>query len=131
MKKISSYETKLISKKDNIKWFNTKIKNIFAQKISSKFRFYDSNYNIALIKKIYEQNDEEKVIKILEKTIREMWLVYINDDPDNDFPGFNTLKCDIDKFRNLGETEDYINLYINTCINFEDILDNIKPRKRD
>ena len=131
IKKVSSYETKLISRKDNIKWLNTKIKNIFAKELSSKYNFYDSNYNINLIKKIYEKKEEEKVIKILEKSIREMWLIYINDDADNEFPGFNTLKYDVDKLRYLEESEEYINNYINISINFENIIANIKPRKRD
>ena len=50
IQKISSYETKSISKFDNIKWLNSKIRDIFSQKVSTKFVYYESNYNNELIK---------------------------------------------------------------------------------
>lgn len=130
IQKISSVDTKSISKLDNIKWFNSKIKSIFSQKISSKFVCYESNYNNKLIQKIYEQNEEKQVIKILEKTIREMWLIYINDDKNNEFPGFNTIKDDINKFKEMKEPEEYIQLYISISKNFINIFNGIKPRKK-
>ena len=71
-KRIFSHETKCISREDNIKWLNSKIKNIFSQRITSKFVVYDSNYNKNIIKMIYEKNEEKMVIKIFEKTVREM-----------------------------------------------------------
>ena len=36
LKKLSCYDTKLISKKDNINWLNSSVKSIFSQKISNK-----------------------------------------------------------------------------------------------
>ena len=71
IKRIFSHETKCISREDNIKWLNSKIKNIFSQRITSKFVVYDKN----IIKMIYEKNEEKMVIKIFEKTVREMWLI--------------------------------------------------------
>ncbi len=130
IKRISSHETKSISREDNIKWFNSKIKNIFSQRITSKFVVFDSNYNKNIIKMIYEKNEEKMVIKIFEKTVREMWLIYINDDKDNSYPGFNTIKSDINKFKELGESEEYIQVYIDICKNFENIFNRIKSRKK-
>lgn len=48
-----------------------KIKEIFSQKISSKFVSYEPTYNNKLIQNVYEKHEELKVIKILEKTVRE------------------------------------------------------------
>ena len=70
------------------------------------------------------------MIEILEKTVKEMWIVYINDDQNNDFPGFNTIKYDILKFKQLNEPDDYIQLYIYISNNFENIFNKIKPRKK-
>ena len=83
-----------------------------------------------MIQKIYEKNEEKQVIKILEKTIKEMWLIYINDDKDNEFPGFNTMKDDINKFKEMNEPEEYIQIYISICRNFINIFNRIKPRKK-
>jgi len=130
LQKICACDTKSISKYDNLKWLNSKIKDIFSQKVSSKFVCYESNYNDNLIKKIYEKKEEKRVIEILEKTVKEMWIIYISDDKNNEFPGFNTIKYDIKKFRELNESDEYINLYIDISNNFEKIFHKIKPRKK-
>ena len=57
-----------------------------------------------------------------------MWIVYITDDQNNNFPGFNTIKYDIIKFKQLNEPDDYIKLYIYITNNFENIFNKIKPR---
>ena len=128
LKKLSCYDTKLISKKDNINWLNSSVKNIFSQKISNKISCFESDYNKELINTIYKDKKEIKVINILNKTIREMWLVYINDEDDESFKGLTKLKDDIIKLRENGETEDYINLFINIAHNFEEIINKITSR---
>ena len=59
-----------------------------------------------------------------------MWIVYINDDKNNEFIGFDTLKQDIKKLRELGETEEYIKHFIYIANNYEDIFNNIIPRRK-
>ena len=120
IKKIRSDNIKVISKNENIAWLNSTIKNIFSQKVSSKISTVHSDYNKKLIHKIYEEKKETKVINILDKTIREMWLIYINNN-DESYPGFTKLKDDIIKLKDLGENEYYINLYIQIAQKFEDI----------
>ena len=127
IKKIQSDNIKLISKSENIAWLNSTIKNIFSQKISSRISTFHSDYNKKLIHKIYEEKKEMKVIDILDKTIREMWLIYINDN-DESYPGFTKLKEDTIKLKDLGENEYYINLYIQIAQKFEDIYNCISPR---
>ncbi len=126
IKKIQSDNIKLISKSENIAWLNSTIKNIFSQKVSSKISTVHSDYNKKLIHKIYEEKKEKK--DILDKTIREMWLIYINNN-DESYPGFTKLKDDIIKLKNLGENECYINLYIQIAQKFEEIYNCIIPRK--
>ena len=98
LKRLSSYNVKLMSKRDNIIWLNSSVKYIFSQKISSKISSFNSNYNKIII-----------VIDILNKTVREMWLIYINDN-DESYTGFTKLKDDIIKLKNIGETEYYITI---------------------
>ena len=128
LKKISSFNTKSSSKKDNITWFNSKIKDIFSARLTTKIVSFDSDYNKKLINKIYQEGKEKKVIYILDKTIKELWIAYINDDKNKDFIGFETIKYDIKKLREMGENESYIKHYINIANNFEIIFNNINPR---
>ena len=119
-----------IEKEENIKWLNSKIKDIFSQKLTNKFITCDLDYNEKLIKKIYEEGIEKKAIKNLDKTIKEYWNIYIKDDKDIDFTGFETIKDDIVKFRKSGETEEYIAKYIEIAHKYEKIFKDIVPRKK-
>ena len=41
-----------------------------------------------------------------------MWLVYVNDDKENNFKRFHTLKDEIKEFRKKAQEEKYIENYI-------------------
>ena len=128
LQRISSFNSKSISKQDNIKWFYSKIKDVFSENLK-KFFCYDLDYNKKLINKVIQEGKEKNTIYILNKTIKEMWFAYINDDKNNDFKGFETIKHDIKKLRKIGETEAYIDLYIQIANDFENIFNEINPRK--
>ena len=128
LKKISSVQTKLISKKEKLLWLNSQIKDIFSQNLTTKIVSFDKDYNIKLIDKLYKEGKEEKVINILNKTIKDLWRAYINDDANQNFRGFETLKNDIDKLKKIGESEKYMELYVNVAKKFEDIFNEINPR---
>lgn len=51
-----------------------------------------------IIKRILDKKDEIKVIKVLEKTIKEMWL-FINLMINNELPGLKAIKYDIKKYK--------------------------------
>ena len=127
LQRISSFNSKSSSKKDNIKWFYSKIKDVFSENLK-KFICFDLDYNKKLINKVIQEGKEKNTIYILNKTIKEMWFAYINDDKNNNFIGFDTIKQDIIKLRQLGETETYINLYIKIANDFENIFNEITPR---
>ena len=98
--------------------------------MTNKFITCDLDYNEKLIKQIYEEGIEKKAIKNLDKTIKEYWNIYIKDDKDIDFTGFETIKDDIAKFRKSGETEEYIAKYIEIAHKYEEIFNDIVPRKK-
>ena len=128
LKKISSIHTKTISKHDNILWLKSTIRDIFSQNLTTKIVSFDKDYNIKLIKRIYREGKEKNVINILNRTVKEFWQAYINNDINNNFIGFETLKNDIIKLRNLGEHEKYIELFTNVAKQFEEIYNEISPR---
>ena len=130
IKNISYLNYNLISKDNNLIWFNTKIKDIFSQNISCRFTNFESNHNKNLINRIYKKREEKKVINIMEKTIKDMWILYIKETKDNNYLGFKTLKDDINDFKKNGETEEFIKKYKNVSIEFEKIFNSIKTRKK-
>lgn len=65
----------------------------------------------------------------MEKTIKDMWILYIKETKDNNYLGFKTLKDDINDFKKNGETEEFIKKYKNISIEFEKIFNSIKTRK--
>ena len=127
LQRISSFNSKSISKKDNIRWLNSKIKDVYSEHLK-KFICFDLDHNKKLINKVIQEGKEKKIIYILNKTINEMWFAYINDDKTNEFKGFETIKHDIKKLRKIGETEAYIDLYIKIANDFENIFNEITPR---
>ena len=130
IKKTNSIFVKSINKEDNLKWLDTKLKDTFSQQISTKLSNFDMDYNKKLLERIYEKNEEKNVIKILQKTIKDMLFIYINNDPENEYPGFKTLKDDIKKFNDLGETEAYIEMYDLVAKSFEMIFSTMTGRKK-
>lgn len=74
-----------------------------------------------------KKKKELKVIDILNKTVREMWSIYINDN-DESYAGFTKLKNDIVLLKNIGEKEYYISLYIHIAIKFEKIINKIMQK---
>ena len=103
---------------------NSSVKYIFSKKISSKISSFNSHYNKKIINKIYEEQKKLKVIDILNKTVRELWLIYINENYES-YTGFTKLKDDIIKLKNIGETEYYITFYIQIAKKFEEIIKKI------
>lgn len=129
LQKLSSKFIKCISKKDNLKWLNTKLSILFSQNISTKNVRYDSDYNKNIIRSVYDKGKETDVINILNKTVKEMWIAYINNDKTN-YIGLSTLNDDIEKFKKKGETDEYINKYEDVAREFEVIFRNINQREK-
>ena len=66
-----------LNKKKNEQLFKMKMADILRQeKISSKYSKYDQYYNRKIIDEIYEENKEKNVIKILELTFEELFIIF-------------------------------------------------------
>ena len=130
LQKISSKFIKSISKEDNIKWLNSKLSDVFSQNLSTKIVRYNSNHNKKVINSVLEKGTDKNVIFILNHTVRDMWIIYINNDINHKYTGFSTLKDDIKKFEISNQPPNYIEKYKKVAIEFEEIFNKIKERKR-
>ena len=140
IRRILPTESRKIKKEENIKFFNSKLKEIFATPISTKYSKYGSDYNIRKIEEIYRENKAKNVINILEKQISEMYYIYSN---DIKIDGFETLEDDL---RNLEfelreeeieitpekekEIKSYLDKYKYIAKNLMQIFNNKKSRNR-
>ena len=86
LKKVSHSFIAKLNKKNTERILNMKISDIFyEQEISPKYRINMKNYNKNLIDKIYEEKKERNVIKILELTFEELFIIFrrkLNDSED-------------------------------------------------
>ena len=130
LQKISCKSIYSISKNDNINWLKKKLKDLFSQNVSTKLVRYEKNYNEKIIKFVYDKKKEKDVINILDKSVKEMWKIYINND-NNTFSGFKTLKDDIETMKKNGESNEFINKYEKVSREFESIFINIRERRKN
>ena len=130
LQKISSKFVKSISKQDNIKWLNSKLSVVFSQNLSTKIVRYKSDHNEKVINSVLKKGTDINAIFILNHTVKDMWIIYINDDINNNYTGFSTLKDDIEEFKKSNQPLDYIEKYKKVAIEFEEIYNKIKERKR-
>ena len=75
--KIKPNFTKVWTKKDNQEYLSKTIKDIFSEELSTKCTRYPCNYNIKQIKKVIQKSKPKEVINILNKTVKEMYEIYI------------------------------------------------------
>ena len=137
---IDSKVSKNIKKKDNLIWFNQKIKDVYSNNISKKYKIYKKNENMKRILKFYEEesNKQLKLTKILEMRIEDIYNIYISDEEVDGFEGFDNLKSDMEKIEynmiKTGEKEkeikDYLEQYKKIAKSLKIIMENKRIRKK-
>ena len=96
LQRIGPEESKKISKADNMRWFSTKLKELFSSDLSKKCTKYNLDYNRKRINDIYKNNEALNVINILEKEMIDMYDLYRN---NVKIDGFITLEDDLKMLR--------------------------------
>ena len=143
--KLIKGENKSIKKESNLELLNTKLKDIFNHKISTKFTNFKENHNIILIKEIYEKKIEINVIQILELKFGELLNIFrgtISQELQEKISHINN----INKFRRLEDllkkieqeekknggseenTKKYIDKIKKRCMDYEEWFNNKKSR---
>ena len=133
IRKITPSNSVRIKKENNLKWFDSKLRDFFSQNISSKYSKYKGDYNKIQIDKIYKEDDAKNVIGILDKKVRDMYNIYSK---NIKLEGFKTLEDDLKNQRRIMkenneeeiEIEKYLELFQNTAQNLENIFLGKKSR---
>ena len=111
------------------KFVKKTLKEIFSVDISKKYTSFLSNHNEVVIKKILNDNDDDKrkkFEKLFSLTFIDCIKKFLGENIFEEFDGFPTF--DEVKFK-LNEDTNYLEKLKESLINFEDIIKNIKPRK--
>ena len=67
------------------------LRELFSSDLGNKFKNINKDYNKNNIEKLYKKNKPEEIIDLLNKTIKEAYEIYINDEIP-DFSLYNDLK---------------------------------------
>jgi hypothetical protein len=125
--RIDTNETKKTNKSASKEWFKKKLRDVFSCKLSKKYSKKEEElYNKIEIEKIFSEGKNKEMMEILEKTVRNMYNSYINDEK---IEGFKTLKDDIEELKQEmkanGEEElidNYIKEYNQIALKLEEFL---------
>ena len=122
VKKINPQVSRKIRKEYNLKWFESKIFEIFSENISKRYSAYIPDLNKKKISRLMKLNEATNVIDLLNTNIEVLFNKYIN---NKKIDGFKTLKDDIDELKKDMEktNQENINEYLNK---YEYIAKNMK-----
>ena len=131
--RIKSEFTDKIKKEKNLLFLNTKIKDLFSSDLSGKYTNFNKDYNKTVIKELYQKNEANDIIDIMEKTVEELLQNYINGDYEEE--GFyieNDLNNEREKMENNEEenVDDYTQYFLETAKNFRKIFRDKIPRRK-
>ena len=138
LKRVSPKTVTEIKKENNLKWLNMTIKDVLSKEISTKYKKNNGfvYYNEKQINKLYKDGKVKEVIDILEKTVRDLYNIFINKEDNNEtLEGFETLEDNINYLRKKmnkeekGDIEAYLNKYRTTAKNFEKIFSKMRNRR--
>ena len=121
IQKIKPNFTKIFTKKGNQEFLEKKLKVVFSEELSERCStFHDKkNYNKEQIEKLYEKNKAKDVINILNKSLKEMYRIYIME--NNEMNGYN-LKYDLIQIEQKNGKE-YAQEYNKKALEFLSLFD--------
>ena len=131
LKKIDPGICRKIKKEDNLKWFETKISDIFSESISERYSNSSKDLNKRKIKRVFKMKEDQNLINIFNSNIEFYYDKYRNDEKIN---GFKTIKDDVNELKMLMENanqkniEEYIKKYEYIAKNLKDIFLKKVPR---
>jgi len=131
LKKITPKFSIQIKKKDNIKWFNSKIFEVFSENLSLRYSSHCLDSNKKNIQKLLSSNEFNNVKDILNTKVEILFSLYIK---DVKIEGFKTLKDDIKELEKQminskqENIKEYLKKYEDTAKNMKDIFDKKSER---
>ena len=127
LKKINPKVSRKIRKEDNLKWFQSKICEIFSENVSLRYSSFSPDSNKKKIKRVISLNEAKGVVEILNTTVETLFDKYISNES---IPGFKTLKDDIEELelQMRNENQEGIEEYLKK---YEYIATNMKKKKKN
>ena len=121
LQKIKPNFTKIWRKKGNQEFLEKKLKDVFSEELSERCStFHDKkNYNKEQIEKLYEKNKAKNVINILDKSLKEIYRIYIME--NNGMKEYN-LKYDLIQIEQKNGKE-YAQEYNKKALDFLNLFD--------
>jgi hypothetical protein len=118
-----------INIRENRDFLNRTLQEIFSQDVSLRFTNYPKDHNKELIKKLLNEEDEEKRIyfnKVFNLTFSQVLLHFQEKTIIEELIGLKTYKEAIKKYE---DEKDYYENLVYHLINFKEIIESKKPRK--
>ena len=131
LKKITPKCSIQIKKKDNLKWFNSKLFEVFSENLSLRYSSHCLDSNKKNIQKLLSSNEFNNVKDILNTKVEILFSLYIK---DVKIEGFKTLKDDIKELEKQminskqENIKEYLDKYEDTAKNMKDIFDKKSER---
>ena len=131
LKKITPKCSIQIKKKDNLKWFNSKLFEVFSENLSLRYSSHCLDSNKKNIQKLLSSNEFNNIKDILNTKVEILFSLYIK---DVKIEGFKTLKDDIKELEKQminskqENIKDYLEKYENTAKNMKYIFDKKSER---
>ena len=131
LQRLNPNVSRKIKRNLNLEWLESKLYQVFSENVSEKCTSYDEDYNERQIKVLFSKDEATEVIKILKRSVKEMFHNYTNNE---EIDGFKTLKDDLEEIKKKmnEEKEEYIDKYLNKyksiAENLEDIFINKSSR---
>lgn len=125
--KIIGNQGKEVNRNKNIIWLQKTMKDVFYEDITKKTYNSNKNYNREIIDKIYFENEEKKVIDLLNLSIVEFLGLYCS---EKKIDGMWQLDDVINKMKSQGEEEKYLNIFKMVSLKFVSTIKNLKSRER-
>ena len=125
IKKINPKISCEIRKEENLKWFESKIFQIFSENISNRYSSYKPDLNKRKIERLMKLNEAANVINILNTNIETIFDKYVNNEK---IDGFKTLKDDIEELEknmekaNQENIKEYLSKYEYVAKNLKNIF---------
>ena len=125
LKRINPKISRKIKKEENLKWFESKISDIFSENVSLRYSPHLINSNKKKIEFLLSVNEAIPIIDILNTKVETIFEKYINNE---ELEGFKTLDDDIDEMRAQmkksiqDNLEQYLNKYEYVAKNMKKIF---------
>lgn len=129
LQKIKPNFTKVYNKKLNREYLNKKISEIFSEELSGRCSTFQNkkNHNKEQIENLIKKNKAKDVINLLNKTLKQMYEIYISDDNSIKIPEYH-LENDLIQIEDKNGKE-YAQEYKTKAMNLVQIISVNKKRR--